>query len=65
MKRKILALVLAATMIGSLTACGSGTTDGGSAAKSSAKRPEALQQVLQGNITNSATPVWMEPIHSL
>ena len=37
MKRKILALVLAATMIGSLTACGSNTTDGGSAAKSSAK----------------------------
>jgi len=37
MKRKILALILAATMIGSLTACGSGTTDGGSAAKSSPK----------------------------
>ena len=37
MKRKILALVLAATMIGSLTACGSNTTDGGSTAKSSAK----------------------------
>ena len=35
MKKRILALVLAAAMVGSLTACSSGSTDGGSTAKSS------------------------------
>ena len=34
MKRKILALILAATMVGSLTACGSGNASGGSTTKS-------------------------------
>ena len=34
MKRKILALILAATMVGSLTACGSGNASSGSTTKS-------------------------------
>ena len=61
MKRKILALILAATMVGSLTACGSGnassgsTTKSGSAASTTASKTGSTQASSKTSSKTSTT----------